>query len=143
MCTCRVARRRQTYFYLLTLLEKHHMRGRVIMNSMAVVAAARTTRTRSCEAEKGAQGLKVCSRMRPFAAAFRLMAGSPMRCHACRGVPGCPTLIVTFFDYQPCMLAHANAVLPCALGDRRTRRSCGEGGSRARAAASERLGALV
>ena len=117
------------------------MRGRVIMNSMAVVAAARTTCTSSCEVEKGAQALKVCSRMRPFAAAFRLMAGAPMRCHVCRGFLGCPTLIVTFFDYQPRTLAHVNPVLADAIGGCSTRPRGGEGGSRTRTAAPERIGA--
>ena len=70
-CACRVARRWQTYFWLLTPLMEHHLRGRVIMNFMSALAAAHTTSTRSWKHEKGAQRLKVRTCMRTLSARMR------------------------------------------------------------------------
>ena len=117
------------------------MRGRVMMNTASAVADAHTTSTSSWEDEKGAQSLKVCASMRSSAAPLRLMAWSPMRRHACRGLPSYPTLIVTFFDYQSRTTGPAVPVLADAIGACSTRLRRGEGGSRPRAAAPERLGA--
>ena len=70
-CACRVARRWQTYFWLLTPLMEHHLHGRVIMNFMSALAAAHTTSTRSWKHEKGTQRLKVRTCMRTLSATIR------------------------------------------------------------------------
>ena len=46
-----MAQRRQTYFWLLTLLTEHQFLGRVMMNFMSAVTDAHTTSTSSWEDE--------------------------------------------------------------------------------------------
>ena len=88
------------YFLLLSPLKEQHLCGRVMMNTVSAVGAVQTTSASSCEDEKGAQSLKVRACMRTLSAVNDSMRCSLACRHACRVLPGCPTLIVTFFDYQ-------------------------------------------
>ena len=129
-------------FLLLSLLKEQHLSDRVIMNTVSAVSAAQTTSTSSYEDEKGAQSLKVRSCMRTLSAVNDSTQCSLACRHACRVLPGCPTLIVTFFDYQSRTTGPAVPMLADAIGACRTLRPCGQGGYKARAAARECLGAL-
>jgi hypothetical protein len=78
-----------------------------------------------------------------LSATLERMPCSPARHRAPSWLAGCSTSIVTFLTITPAPLAHLNGVLACALRRGRTRRSCGQGGSSARAAVPECLGALL
>ena len=114
MCMCCMAPRRQALYFYLWPLEEQRAHGRVIMNSMSAVAAVRTMSTSSCKDKKGAQILTVCARMRSSAPPLERMPCSLVCHHASSVLAGYPTLVVTFFDYQPRTLAHLNTVLPGA-----------------------------
>ena len=53
---------------LLGLLEEPHFHDGIMMNIMSAAAATQTTSTSSCEHEKSAQSLKVCTSMRTLSA---------------------------------------------------------------------------
>ena len=141
VCSCRVAQGRKTYFLLLPPLEEHYLLGRIMMNTVSAVGAVQTTSASSCEDEKGAQSLKVRACMRTLSAVNDSMRCSLACRHACRVMPGCPTLMVTFFDHQSRTTGPAVPMLADAIGACRTLRPCGQGGYKARAAARECLGA--
>ena len=71
VCVCWVAQGQESPPWLLGPLEELHVRGRVMMNIVSAVAAARTTSTGSWEDEKGAQSLKVRACMRTLSAMTR------------------------------------------------------------------------
>ena len=79
---------------------------------------------------------------RSLSAPLERLPCSPARLHASSVLPGCTTLRSRKSGPQPRSPAHLNAVLPGPLGGGRTLHPCGQGGSRARAAAPERRGAL-
>ena len=115
VCSCRVAQGRKTYVLLLSPLEEHYLLGRIMMNTVSAVVAVQTTSARSCEDKKGAQSLKVRACMRTLSAVNDSTQCSLACRHACRMLPGCPTLIVTFFDYQSRTTGPAVPVLADAI----------------------------
>ena len=139
----RVARRWQTYFWLLTPLEKRHLRSCVIVDSALAVTAAHTISTSSWKHEKGAQIPNASSCMRTVSARVRSLICSPACHHACRALAGYPTLIVTFFDYESRTTRQAAGKLAERLRRVRTLGPCGQGGASAREAAQECLGARL
>ena len=128
---------------LLGLLEELHFHNGIMMNSMSVTAAAQTTSASSCEDEKGAQSWKVRASMRTLSAANDSTLCSLACRHACHLLPGCPTLVVTFFDYQSCTTRQAAGKLAERLRRVRPLGPCGQGGGSAREAAPECLRARL
>ena len=138
-----MAQRQDMTILLLSPLKDQHLCGRVMMNTVSAVGAAQTTSASSCEDEKGAQSWKVRACMRTLSAVNDSTQCSLTCHHACRVLPGCPTLIVTFFDYQSRTTGPAVPMLADAIGACRTLRPCGQGGRRARAVERERVGVPV
>ena len=77
---CHMAQRPRTLLVLFGPLEELHYLDRVIMNTVSVVVGARTTRTSSCEHEKGAQSLQVSAHVHTWSLSNRSVAPSPT-CH--------------------------------------------------------------
>ena len=138
-----MAQGRKTYYLLLLPLKEQQLCGRVVMNTVSAVGAVQTTSASSCEDEKGAQSLKVRACMRTLSAVNDSTRCSLACRHACRVLPGCPTLRVTFFDTQSRTTGPAVPMLADAIGSCRTLRPCGQGGPRARAVDRERVGVPV
>ena len=143
VCSCRVAQGRKTYFLLLSPLEEHYLLGRIMMNTVSAVGAVQTTSASSCEDEKGAQSWKVRACMRTLSAVIDSTQCSLACRHACRVLPGCPTLRVTFFDTQSRTTGPAVPMLADTIGACSTHLRGGEGGSKARVAAPEYTGPLL
>ena len=111
-----MAQRRQTYFWLLTLLTEHQFLGRVMMNFMSAVTDAHTTSTSSWEDEKGAQSLQVRVCMRTSSARLDLMLCSPA-CHCgCPRLPGPNSAAATKSGSKKLTLAGLSDVLAGHIG---------------------------
>ena len=100
VCVFRAVWRRQSLLWLLQPLKDHHSLHFIVMNEIIDARAARGVCAGRWKDEKGALTMKVCASTRFFAAALRLMACSLACQRGCLWLPGYPTLIVTFFDYQ-------------------------------------------